>query len=223
MIGRHAVLGNVWNVGVAAWREKIGERNDCRVLRQSMLAEQRAEFVGDGITVFARIHLPSEGNFKTSTIEFAHTLPGFLKTPAATTGIVSRRIGIVDTDAEGDWVRLRGQRLDLPQSLEDRLGAVGQNQAGFQCRRVAQNVDEVFDDERFATGKRELLYADRGGFVEQRPGVVKRNPVEASISWFRALQTERACEITRRAGMEPQLPELSGIDITASLCVRGEE
>ena len=125
VIGRHAAFGNRRHFGVTTRRQEVRERDDRRILRQLVSAKKLAVLGSDGVIVFARIGLSRNGDFEAALVQLAQALPGFRKTSTATAGVVSRLVGIVDADAERDWIRLPGERLDLSQPLQYGVGAVG--------------------------------------------------------------------------------------------------
>src|SRR5690606_37858144 len=130
-------------------------------------------------------------------------------------GVVAGTVRIIDADAERDGVPRRAQRLDLVQALQHGIGAVRQHEARPALGRVSEDVDDGLDDERLAARERELLDAKLDGLVDERLDVVEPDAVEPPVARLRALETERAGEITGRAGVKPQLPHRVRIDVSA--------
>ncbi len=93
-------------------------------------------------------------------------------------------IRIVDADTKADRVRLLPQRFDLVQPLQHRLGTIGQHQTGSAAGRIAEHVDEILDDEGFATGEGKLFDAQGQRLVHERPDVRQRDPIKPVVAGF---------------------------------------
>ena len=68
-------------------------------------------------------------------------------------GIVLFRLGVIETDAELQREMLLSQRSDLSDTVEQRLGGVGQHQARIIIERIIENIHHIRNDERLAAGE----------------------------------------------------------------------
>src|SRR6185503_20619159 len=143
--------------------------------------------------------------------------PRLLERARAAARLVPSAVRIVDADAKRNRSRLLAQYGDLTQALQHGSRAVRQHQARFELRRVAQDVDEVFDDERLTARERELLDAERDSLVDERLRLRERDAAEPPVAGLRAFQAERARQVAGRACVKPDLAQRVRLDVAPRL------
>jgi len=74
------------------------------------------------------------------------------------------------------------KRFYLVQAFNNRLRAVRQHKARSMTCGIAQNIDEVLDDKRLASGERKLFNSQIDRFVDKRFCISKRYSIESAIT-----------------------------------------
>src|SRR5688500_16723299 len=91
----------------------------------------------------------------------------------AAAGVMARRVWVIKADAESQRIRTVKQGFHLMEALYQRLGRIGQHQAGLVQQRVIENAYYILVDERFTPGEGKLFDAKAERLVHKGDGLVK--------------------------------------------------
>ncbi len=115
------------------------------------------------------------------------------------------------------------ERKHLAHAVEERFGSVGEHQTGPASQGVGQRLQEVVDDERFASRERKLLHAEAQRLVDERLGVAKRQRLDPVVTGLRPLEAKGASQVAGGPGMEPHFPQPMGLDVPPRLAIHRVE
>src|SRR5690348_6005848 len=91
----------------------------------------------------------------------------------AAPGVMPGGVRIIQANAKTQRACQISQWLQLLDTPDQRLGRIGQHQAGPVLQRVIENTYEVLIDERLASSEGKLFHPKSECFIDKRNGISK--------------------------------------------------
>ena len=201
----HTMFGHLRNLLLGAGWVEIGKRHDGRIRGHAYGLKKKAIPLIDRVGVFPTLHEAGDGDLKTGLIQPAQGGQGLAEIALASEAIVRLLVRVIQTDAKAERMGFILQGQDLVQPIHQRLGPVGQDQAGAMLQGMGQNRHHVGIHEGLAAGKGEFFNTQFHRFVHKRQHVLGGEKLDPSVAGLGAFQAKRTAQIAIRAGVKPTL------------------